>query len=125
MALITCPECGKQVSNSASSCPNCGYPIAANCSTKIRIKIDSDPQSPAYPISIYNADTGQFLKSVPSGSVAELESDKPIRIYFAGMSGIPMLTETVEPGKKYHATWGTWLFSTKITACHEVDMIDS
>lgn len=29
MALINCPECGKGVSNSAPSCPNCGVPIAS------------------------------------------------------------------------------------------------
>ena len=28
MALITCPECGKQISSLAESCPSCGYPIA-------------------------------------------------------------------------------------------------
>ena len=29
MALVTCPECGKEnVSDSAASCPNCGYNIA-------------------------------------------------------------------------------------------------
>lgn len=28
MALITCPECGKEVSDTANNCPNCGYPIA-------------------------------------------------------------------------------------------------
>jgi hypothetical protein len=27
MALITCPECRKQISENAVSCPNCGYPI--------------------------------------------------------------------------------------------------
>ncbi len=27
MALINCPECGHQVSNTAKSCPNCGTPI--------------------------------------------------------------------------------------------------
>lgn len=27
MALIKCPECGKEVSDQAESCPNCGYPI--------------------------------------------------------------------------------------------------
>ena len=27
MALIVCPECGKQVSDQAESCPHCGYPI--------------------------------------------------------------------------------------------------
>jgi len=28
MALIYCPECEKQVSDKATACPNCGYPIA-------------------------------------------------------------------------------------------------
>ena len=27
MALVTCPECGHNVSEKASVCPNCGYPI--------------------------------------------------------------------------------------------------
>lgn len=27
MALIECPECGKEVSDKAKSCPNCGCPI--------------------------------------------------------------------------------------------------
>ena len=27
MAIIKCPECGKEVSNKARSCPNCGAPI--------------------------------------------------------------------------------------------------
>lgn len=27
MALIRCPECGKEISDKAASCPNCGYPI--------------------------------------------------------------------------------------------------
>lgn len=30
MALIKCPECGKEISDKASSCPNCGYPISNN-----------------------------------------------------------------------------------------------
>jgi membrane protein YdbS with pleckstrin-like domain len=32
MALINCPECGKQVSTAAQSCPSCGYPIASQTS---------------------------------------------------------------------------------------------
>lgn len=28
MALINCPECNKQVSDKAKSCPNCGFPIS-------------------------------------------------------------------------------------------------
>ena len=30
MALIGCPECGKEVSSAAPVCPQCGYPIASN-----------------------------------------------------------------------------------------------
>lgn len=29
MALIACPECSKEVSDSAPSCPNCGVAIAS------------------------------------------------------------------------------------------------
>ena len=29
MALINCPDCNKEVSTSAVSCPNCGAPVAA------------------------------------------------------------------------------------------------
>jgi len=28
MALITCPECSSKVSSQASSCPQCGFPLA-------------------------------------------------------------------------------------------------
>lgn len=28
MALIDCPECGRQVSTAAKACPGCGYPLA-------------------------------------------------------------------------------------------------
>ena len=27
MALINCPECGKEISNKAKACPSCGMPI--------------------------------------------------------------------------------------------------
>ncbi|MBD5555323.1 MAG: zinc ribbon domain-containing protein [Roseburia sp.] len=30
MALIRCSECGKEISDKASSCPSCGYPISNN-----------------------------------------------------------------------------------------------
>jgi len=30
MALILCPECGKEVSSMAKACPQCGYPIVEN-----------------------------------------------------------------------------------------------
>lgn len=29
MGLAKCPDCGKDVSDQASSCPNCGHPVKA------------------------------------------------------------------------------------------------
>ena len=29
MALIRCPECGREVSSQAPACPGCGYPLLA------------------------------------------------------------------------------------------------
>lgn len=30
MALMTCPDCNRQVSSRAVACPGCGYPIATS-----------------------------------------------------------------------------------------------
>lgn len=37
MAIIKCPECGQDVSDKATSCPKCGYPI-----NKIEIETEED-----------------------------------------------------------------------------------
>ena len=41
MALIKCPDCGKQISDKAGACPNCGCPIA-NRPTTVKIRCLSD-----------------------------------------------------------------------------------
>src|ERR1035437_197229 len=35
MALIKCPDCGKDVSNVAPSCPNCGRPVLETVPAKV------------------------------------------------------------------------------------------
>ena len=30
MALIPCPECGREVSSKAKACPSCAHPVAEN-----------------------------------------------------------------------------------------------
>lgn len=42
MALITCPECKKEVSDKASSCPSCGCPIHSD--KKTTQTLNSHPQ---------------------------------------------------------------------------------
>ena len=41
MALIKCPECGKDVSTSASSCPHCGYPLRPTTSYQRPIQYET------------------------------------------------------------------------------------
>lgn len=37
MALIKCPECGKEISSSAASCPNCGHPIVSQTHVDVSV----------------------------------------------------------------------------------------
>lgn len=39
MSLIHCEECGKEISDRASVCPHCGFPVSADC--EIHIKWDN------------------------------------------------------------------------------------
>lgn len=43
MALIACPECGREVSSEAPSCPACGYPLAE----RIGVGMTPPPTEPA------------------------------------------------------------------------------
>lgn len=36
MALIKCPECKKQISETVENCPHCGYPISLGEIKKIK-----------------------------------------------------------------------------------------
>ena len=41
MALITCPECGREVSDKATTCPYCGNQLKENPETEMRTKADA------------------------------------------------------------------------------------
>ncbi|MCG5501223.1 zinc-ribbon domain-containing protein [Ectothiorhodospira lacustris] len=47
MALIDCPECGRQVSDKAPTCPGCGAPIAALESTESQAWQQTASEEPA------------------------------------------------------------------------------
>lgn len=48
MALINCPECNKEISDKAYSCPNCGYPISKFSESEIKT-VNSMEEIPAIP----------------------------------------------------------------------------
>ena len=39
MALIKCPECGKEISEKATKCPNCGISFINTCLIKMKISV--------------------------------------------------------------------------------------
>lgn len=59
MALITCPDCKKEISSKAESCPNCGYPINSEPS-KNRIN------TPPPPITVKQKE-GCFMQTLNAG----------------------------------------------------------
>lgn len=40
MALVNCPECGHQVSESATTCPNCGHPLPGDAGAQVSKSLD-------------------------------------------------------------------------------------
>ena len=95
MALIKCPECGKEISDRAQACIHCGCPIAlATIQGKVMIKASKHPResqvvsrvffTPVYgaaaDIYLFKAD-GSFLASMKTGSVISLDITEPISFY--------------------------------------------
>jgi len=47
MALLKCPECGKEISDKAENCPHCGYVLVKNELPKIRrTELTRNPPKP-------------------------------------------------------------------------------
>lgn len=130
MALIQCPECGKEVSDKASSCPNCGCPIAdASPSGLVRIKMPTFIEGIVGAFSSRNAtisdDYGNILWSGEHGENASFTIDKPTSIIINLGGWANPVKGTVEPKKKYSLIQDMgihWLATFRIT---EVDVIDA
>lgn len=114
MALIECPECGKEVSDSAVSCPNCGFGIAALKEKNIvQIKISLNPKEVSnIPIVVFDCkNRSKVYAELITGEVAkfELDADTEIGFLFIGpykRGKAPEAVKVVVPGKKYQVFWG-------------------
>ena len=45
MALIKCPECGKEISDASTACIHCGYPISKNPDVQKKVKSKAAPHN--------------------------------------------------------------------------------
>ena len=80
MALIKCPECGKEVSDRADACPVCGFPISKEQEKgKIKIKLGMFSGIGGNQ-SVTITANGDTLWSGKSGEVAEFELTKILSI---------------------------------------------
>lgn len=75
MALITCPECEREVSDKAAACPNCGYPFASvEASAK-----GQQGESPA------DEDSVGAITATPSESEAKSKRSVPVSLLVVGV----------------------------------------
>ena len=65
MALINCPECGKQISNKAISCPGCGLPASYFITTQA---------ISAYPTNTDQAKESERIKTISSNNAENITS---------------------------------------------------
>ena len=66
MALIKCPECGKEVSSSAKNCPNCGCPIESRNEAVIRLdSLRVGQIAKVYVDGLQITETRSFSKAFP------------------------------------------------------------
>ena len=119
MALIKCPECGKQVSDKASSCPNCGCPVSSSnnkTATGVKIRCLTDDRKCVG----FTFRGGTYNQYCGIGNVLSIPITKPTRLEVIGKLGIlPMNSTffTAEPGKCYEVKYckpGIWQWQTVV-----------
>ena len=132
MALINCPECGKQVSDKAVSCPNCGCPIATTPkSTVVRIKLPNTDQFATGWVAMFCSKKAsisngkKILWDGHHGEMASFSIDKPTKIDIDLGGMVNSIFTEVEPGKRYELVQDKGAHMLATFRLSEVDIIDS
>lgn len=82
MALINCPECGKEVSDKAQTCINCGCPLAGiNPAGSVAVAVNGPGMVQMY---IFNMENGQILWNGRNGEIARFNVEKETEISIIG-----------------------------------------
>ena len=128
MALIKCPECGKEISNRANACPNCGCPVLLE-EGLVAIKVPRAPQFPLAnkTVEIINNQTNQVLWTGRQGQIARFYINNSIEVIIkCKCPAIKNITTTIHANKKYNCVQEDSLFGLhSVFNISEVDIIDS
>ena len=127
MALIKCVECGRMVSDMATNCPSCGYPIGKNSTYGIvQIKLGTFKSTQNAFISA----NGKMLWKGKTGQIVELKLERPTNIqirYEMGMfDGAGSCGGIIDPkkSKKWQVVSRPGFITMKLTL-QPVDIFDA
>lgn len=130
MALIKCPECGKEISDKAAACPNCGCPVAdMQTSGKVRIKMPNNIVEGW--IGLFSSRdasvsaNGKVLWKGHHGENAEFTIDEPTKITINLGGWANDVVGTVSPKKKYSLVQDMGVHMLATYRLTEVDVIDA
>lgn len=130
MALIKCPECGKELSSLAKCCPNCGCPVAEMSSSgSVKIKLPNIELGTVGLFSSRDASirtsSGRTLWRGQHGQTAIFDVDGETSIVINLGRWANETTGNVYPRRKYTLIQDLgihWLATYRLS---EVDVIDS
>lgn len=131
IALIKCPECGREISDKANSCPNCGCPLAdMTTSGTVRIKIPNNIATGWVGLlSSRNAtikdESGHVLWTGKHGENARFTLDHPTKIIIELGSWANPVQGMVEPKRKYSCVQDRGVHMLATFRLTEVDVIDA
>lgn len=101
MALINCPECGKEISDKAPACPKCGAPIVlSKKDVIIRFPI-CDGQLLNNKCYIYEKKTKKLIASGRQGETVSFPCNKPINIYVVVKGSFGKPEAVANPGDRF------------------------
>lgn len=102
MALIKCLECGKEVSDKALQCPNCGVPIAPQCKdVMIRFPIWQGQliNNKCY---VYSSEDDSVIAQARQGETVTFECNEAMEIYVVAKGFFGKPEAVVKPGDRYN-----------------------
>ncbi len=127
MGLITCPDCGQQVSDRAKTCIHCGCPLEApNYEALIKMPKPYGDQMVGLKMKVYDDATNRLIAETRMGGTIRVLIDKPMNLRFVrglNKKGI-VLGFQPKPNAKYMLTERVGFWSP-IMEVHEVDVIDA
>ena len=130
MAMIMCPECGRNISDKAKTCPGCGCPVEEITTVgTVKIKMPNIELGVAGLFSsrraIVSDSTGNILWEGQHGQTAIFQIEQPTTVTIDLGGWVNNFSGTVFPRKKYNCVQDLGIHWKGTYRLAEVDVIDA